>query len=355
MRQGPGRSTIALACFLLGCQLTASAPPPPTAAVLQEAPDHARSYAPIRLPEDDLPHDVLTEWWYYTGHLWAASGRRYGFEFTVFQSVRRDQPVAYLAHFAVTDVAAGRFTYGARFTQRASIAPALVLDVDGWLLSDGDGRARIKAGLDGYALDLVLAAEKPPILHQGGIVSFGPAGDSYYYSRTRLAVSGLLWAGEDLEAVAGQAWFDHQWGDFIVPPVGGWDWFSVQLDDCRELMLTVLRAPDGTRLAAFGTFVDADGRSVDLPAEAFTVEALGSWQSPHTKVLYPSGWHVLLWDEALEVPTVELGLAPLLPDQELAFPLSSYWEGAVAVSGSADGKHVTGHGYVELVGYRASP
>ena len=34
---------------------------------------------PVAFPRDDGPHDVLTEWWYYTGHLFTAAGERYGF------------------------------------------------------------------------------------------------------------------------------------------------------------------------------------------------------------------------------------------------------------------------------------
>src|SRR5206468_2316470 len=30
--------------------------------------------APMRLPADDVPHDALTEWWYYTGHLVGPTG-----------------------------------------------------------------------------------------------------------------------------------------------------------------------------------------------------------------------------------------------------------------------------------------
>jgi predicted secreted hydrolase len=30
---------------------------------------------------------------------------------------------------------------------------------------------------------------------------------------------------------SGQAWFDHQWGDFRVDRFVGWDWFALQLDD----------------------------------------------------------------------------------------------------------------------------
>lgn len=38
-----------------------------------------------RFPDDHGAHERFrTEWWYYTGHLTAADGRRFGFELTFF-------------------------------------------------------------------------------------------------------------------------------------------------------------------------------------------------------------------------------------------------------------------------------
>ena len=75
-------------------------------------------------PRDHGTHDEYrTEWWYYTGHLFAEDGRRYGFELTFFR-VGVDQPAAggqaptnwrlrdlSLAHFAISDIAAKDFRY----------------------------------------------------------------------------------------------------------------------------------------------------------------------------------------------------------------------------------------------------
>ena len=44
----------------------------------------------------------------------------------------------------------------------------------------------------------------------------------------------------------GDAWFDHQWGDFISVGGGGWDWFAVNLDDGTDLTLSLVRAADGS-------------------------------------------------------------------------------------------------------------
>src|SRR5258706_2880431 len=69
-------------------------------------------------PRDHFNHpDFQTEWWYYTGNLKSADGRRFGFELTFFrQAVSRDpKKVAvwegqdlYLAHLALSDLNGGK-------------------------------------------------------------------------------------------------------------------------------------------------------------------------------------------------------------------------------------------------------
>ena len=106
---------------LLAALVVLSLPLPSiTSCVLQ--PAEARGLAPapptpsptplpaIQLPRDEAPHDALSEWWYYTGHLDAADGSHYGFELVIFQAVREGYPVGYAAHFAVTDYSRGSFT-----------------------------------------------------------------------------------------------------------------------------------------------------------------------------------------------------------------------------------------------------
>ena len=303
------------------------------------------------LRSDDDPHDVLTEWWYYTGHLWTDDGARFGFEFVIFQTIRGPNPIGYLSHFAITDEASGRFAYDVRAAQRAHIPSSLEMNVDGWTLAGRAGDDRLAASMQDYGLELALKSDKPPALHAGGLISFGPAGDSYYFSRTRMAATGRLRRGDSWTDVTGEAWHDHQWGNFIVPAVGGWDWISLQLDGDRELMLTLLRAPDGSSAGAFGSFVDAKGRTVDVPGEAISLMPLGSWTSPRTGATYPSGWLATV-AESPGLPATSLTILPVLLDQELAFERIPYWEGAVDVTGAVGGFDVQGRGYVELTGYR---
>jgi predicted secreted hydrolase len=142
---------------------------------------------------------------------------------------------------------------------------------------------------------------------------------------------------------------DHEFGsDELQANQQGWDWVSLQLDDRRELMLYVLRQKDGSITPqSSGSLIDARGRVTYLPLSAFALTATGSWTSPHTGGVYPSGWR-------LRVPQarIDVTLTPEILDQELANLAGgvSYWEGAVDATDAASGRPV-GVGYVELTGY----
>ncbi len=305
--------------------------------------------APVVLPRDDEPHADLTEWWYYTGHLQGPAGQTYGFEFVIFQAVRSDDPPAYAAHFAVTDVGRDGFRFSERGETGAQVkaGPGLDLALSGWTLQGADGRFHVRADMDSYAVDLTLDSLKPAVLHDGkGLISFGPAGNSYYYSRTRLGVTGTFVDHAESLPVTGQAWMDHQWGNFVSGG-GGWDWFSIQLDDKSEVMLFFLRDDTGKLTYPYGTYVDPNGSAMTLAPSAFDERPTGSWISPTTGTTYPSGWQVSAGD-------LRLSLTPTVKDQELATTKTTgvtYWEGDVTIAGTHAGRPVHGQGYVELVGY----
>ena len=344
------RDGLALGFVLVLAACGQAAAPPPRIV----APDPPRSpVQPVTFPRDEAPHRDLTEWWYYTGHLVTEEGGRYGFEFVIFQVVRGDYPVIYVAHMAVTDGPRGRYWHDQRVQRGSQIGSedAIDLHVAGWRLDGALGRDAIEAASEPYGLSLRLQATKPPVLHDNvGYFDYGPVGGSYYYSRTRMAVEGTLQDGDTARPVRGQAWMDHQWGNFLV--VGGWDWYSLQLDDDTELMLFFTRAPDGTPGLTFGTVVAADGSATALQAPDFAVEATGAWASPHTGATYPSGWHVAVPEAGLS-----LELMPTQLDQELNTNNTvgmAYWEGQVEVRGTRGGASITGLGYVELTGYAST-
>ena len=339
---------------------------------------------PVVLPRDDGPHRRLTEWWYYTGHLVTDTGRRFGFEFVVFRAERGDVPVSWASHLALTDEAGNRFLYG----QRTEIGPQVDgsprgpdgaplgfgLTVTGydpsrsavpaglpWTMAGAGGRDHLAATLStaeaassgqagAFGLTLDLATDRPAVLHDDvGYIDFGPAGGSYYYSRPRMSASGSLQLDSETFHVTGDAWFDHQWGDFISVGGGGWDWFAVNLADGTDLTLSLVRDASGAYPLVYGTLVHPDGTFEHLDRTAFTVDVLDRWTSARTGTVYPGKWRVRVPAAGLDIT-----LTPTVPDQELDTRSTTgvvYWEGSQQVTATKDGRLVPGEAYVELTGY----
>ena len=322
-------------------------------------------------PADHGAHEgYRNEWWYFTGNLTGTAGNSYGFELTFFKfelpveaearQSRWATDTIWMAHFALTDVAAATFIADERLSRAALGLAGVAQDpfrvwVEDWSV-EGDfaaspGRIRLRAAGAAGAIDLELSGFERIVLHgEQGLDRKGPepGNASYYYSAPRLSVTGTVRSGDRVpDEVGGLAWMDREWGTSALSAgVTGWDWFALQLEDGRDLMLYRMRRADGSASPfSGGTVVDAAGATRRLRAEDVELEIAELWQSPTSGVTYPVAWR-------MEVPgeDLELTIRPTLRNQELRLSVR-YWEGAVEVSGRAADDEIRGRGYLELAGY----
>ena len=329
----------------------------------------------FEFPRDYFGHpEFESEWWYYTGNLFTASGRHFGFELTFFRRARVidvEQPSAwdpdqvYLAHFAITDTESERFIVD----ERVNRAGPGIAGADAgtrrvwngnwsveWRPGDEARPAQVLTAMNREAaLRLVLEPGKPVVVHGRDGVSRKVAGDpralSYYLSFTRMSAGGTVAIGGEEFAVTGRGWMDHEFfSDYLAEHKVGWDWMSVQLDDGVDLMLFGIRdAQGGYGPDTFGTFVDADGGAHPIESGGVTFRPGRRWRSEATGAEYPVEWRV-------EVPGfgLRLDVRPRLDAQEVFTGdgiLPAYWEGAVRFAGEREGRPVTGVGYLEMTGY----
>lgn len=336
----------------------------------------------IEWPADHGPHpDYRSEWWYFSGALSDdASGDEFGFQLAFFRFALRpgeasvdspwSVPQIYMAHFALTNVQAQTHRVVERFARPANaIAGAVAVPFAVWLddwtaESRGDDftplRLRARDADTGIALDLSLAAGKPLVLQADqGLSAKGPepGNASWYYSATRLPASGSVeWDGRRLQ-VSGNAWLDREWStSSLGADVAGWDWFGLQLDDGRDLMLYVLRDHAGQpRPQSAGTWVDQDGGSQRLTADTFHATPLAYWRSPDTGIHWPVEWRLRLTGNSQAGQATDSGPEDQLllvravvnaQEQDLSV---RYWEGLVDVLTPA-GERI-GRGYLEMTGY----
>jgi len=347
-------------------------------------PDYAWDF-----PRDHWARDgYKTEWWYFTGHLEADSGERFGYQFTFFRiGLLRERPKVdsawgakdlIMGHAALSTLSLfdqgrkNKISSGGshRFSEvlyRAvpllggfgtfpdsviawSRAPAGTVGTWElkWNREGFDFRAKDEEL--GFSFSLSTRPVKPLIFQGPGGYSKKGAGEnaaSQYYSFTRLRTEGSVSVDGQTFAVTGQSWMDKEFSTHsLTSGQVGWDWFSLQLDDGRELMLYVLRDGEGKADYARGTLVESDARVKYLGRDAFAISVIASWTSPSGDS-YPSEWRISLSDASLD-----LVVRSLMADQEnrsQLVPTLRYWEGAVEVM-SPEGKRV-GVGFVEMTGY----
>ncbi len=342
-------------------------------AVVVEASAQYRTALPgyrYSFPRDHFNHpDFQTEWWYYTGNVKSADGRRIGFELTFFrQGVDRDvKPTGpwdvrdlYLAHLALSDVDGGQFLHAER-TNRAGPGIAGASELEhriwngNWQVTWRGDEQSLHAIDDRFSIHFTLRSAKPPIIHgQNGVSqkAEGPGRASHYISLTRLNTAGEIELDAQRFQVTGTAWMDHEFFTHqLEAEQVGWNWLSIQLTDNTELMLFNIRRKDGAiDPYSAGTFVDGRGNATHLARNEFTMESANSaWSSPATHAAYPLRWKI-----SIPKLNIVLECSTSLPSQELVSSagfVPTYWEGSVLLAGSKGGSPIAGVGYLEMTGY----
>jgi predicted secreted hydrolase len=336
-------------------------------ALLNAAPDAFKRVTgpePLAFPADHAMHPGFrNEWWYFTGNLSDAAGRRYGFQFTLFRFAVEpgapldsdfDSEAIWMAHFAVSDIAGERFISEERFARGALGLAGATADqwwLRDWTVARTEDGWRLRAQLDDASLNLDLAPRKPVVLQgDSGYSQKGPAqgNASRYYSITRIEADGRLVLNGNAAVVTGSAWLDREWGSSqLGAGIAGWDWFALQLEDGRDLMLYRLRteAGEASRFSA-GVLVESDGSYRVLGRGDFEFEEIRRWQD-RSGVGWPVAWRVRLPAEGMEFE-----VHPAF-DAQRWYATVGYWEGAVEVLDPTD-RRTLGRGYLELSGYADS-
>lgn len=201
--------------------------------------------------------------------------------------------------------------------------------------------------------DLMLSQKGPPFLVWGtGKAPMLPAAsgvplatNNFYYSLTNLQATGTIAVNGEIIQVSGVTWMDHEYGFFGTSssPVK-WLLQDTQLDN-------------GWALSNFCIFHGTTPPPLDQPVESFvslrgppgqmyvqksTMTPSNGWTSPTTGATYALTFEVVIQGFA------DLTFNAQVTDQEFPLPNNgSIYEGIASVTGTFDGKKVTGTGWIE--------
>jgi predicted secreted hydrolase len=318
----------------------------------------------VKFPEDFyFKKDYRVQWWYFTGHLFDESGREFGYELTFFvvNVQKRNYKsqfgvnTIYISHFAISDVLRNKFYFSDKADAGVfGFAGAEKDQLKVWIgkntLKGTMNEMHIKASDEKNMIDLKLIPVKPVVLNgENGYSRKSEESlliSSIYFSYTNLKTEGKIKIENKIFNVKGKSWFDREISSkSLSENQEGWDWFAIQLDDAREIMLYMIRNRDGSiDKYSSGTLVYPDGKYQKLSRDDFNVKVLSHYKSKKTKARYPSQWEVKILSE-----NTVLTITPLIEDQEIVAygtTLNYYWEGTCKVEGTSKGR-----AYVEMTGY----
>ena len=292
----------------------------------------------LELPADDALHEEDVEWWYWTGHLTDETGAEYGFEQVVFVFQMGTTYRATSAHLALTQIDAQEHRFVIDYLHGEvpdTLVDSFLFETDAASAVGGDGSDRLQASFEGISWDLALEAQGIPMLQHGdGYHDYDVGGYTWYYTRPRMTVGGSLVVDEQSHTVEGEAWFDHQYGALGNVSMAGWDWFALQLNDGREVMIFLSASGD----VLHGGSIREGNCVTEIDAETLSVAEYDPWTSEVTGCSYPQRWEIDVEGEHFVIESV-------LEDQEMPNSYNDYWEGAARVSGDQ-----AGSAYVELAG-----
>jgi predicted secreted hydrolase len=170
-----------------------------------------------------------------------------------------------------------------------------------------------------------------PVKPLSAIDEQGKLNKYHYYSLTRNQIMGEIQLDGVTETLTGEGWFDHQWGrDYGLFFGMGWDWFGLQLEDGRELLISRLHSPKSDSIEApAAKLIKVDGTI--HTSDHVLLKPLQYWRSLYTGAKYPVEWQITLPEFSLD-----LHITPMLKNQEIPIlgPIKAIWEGACTLNGT---------------------
>ena len=321
-----------------------------------------KKFKPIKFPQDEQAHSSIIEWWYFNGHLLGEDGKKYAFMDCLFKADSKKVKIPFLKSLPTKEVYFAHHVLSDIGNQKSykKIDPLCLISKDSFkknllfinytasvlmgeyfnseIIENAPFKYKIRT--ENFNLDFV--SKKSPLLEGGDGFIKVLNKKTYYYSLTSLDTKGEIKVGDKVIKVKGKSWFDHQWADTFYSQ-DKWTWFSLQLDDNTEMVC--FQYGDDKIHTCLASIMFAEGNTFHT-SKIDLINLKDFWTSPDTRTKYPLSWQI-------KIPELNADfiVEPLIKNQEMTFGFINYWEGPLKISGTFQGKKVSGQGFLELVGY----
>ena len=319
-------------------------------------------FKPIKFPRDESVHNHIIEWWYWNGNLKDTKGNKYAFMSCLFRAdtkkvkipflKRIPLKIIYFYHSIVSDIkkqksyplvelisAVSKDSFQKPLFFVNHTTPQAII---GYVNRVMEETKHFSYDIKDENLDLKLTAIKKPLLEGGKGYVDVHAKKSYYYSLTNIKTEGKIRVNNKWIHVSGKSWMDHQWANTAYTK-DKWTWFSIQLDDNREI---VCYEYDDTKVKTYLASISNKNGSTEHFKKVQIIPLGLKWTSKKTKAVYPLSWKIIIPEK-----DIVLSITPLIKEQEIVFGTINYWEGPTSIKGNFGKKKVTGQGFMELEGY----
>ena len=213
----------------------------------------------------------------------------------------------------------------------------------------------IQAEMPNAKVDCVMR-RTGPIIYNAGTGSFMTflGGCVQQFSMPHLESSGKLTIGNNTYDISGDSWFDRQWQfspeeqkKMHMHSNWKWGWRDLNLDNGETISVWEMYDLSKDSTTCWGTILHADGSQEVVDIIPMSKNCSNIWTSKKSRQKYPTKFIIRIpkKNAVLDVETD-------IPQQEIVSSLSmlNKYEAACKVSGTYEGKAVSGYTYVELLG-----
>ncbi len=304
----------------------------------------------------DLPRkpDYTVDSWFVIGRV-ETEGKKFNYLFHIM-AMEMPLPIPQMANkwqvaYSIMDEDTGYYCSGDHIYSDKEVkadTQNFRIEMPNALMEGTWDKMKIHLKEDEFEIDTEASAIHYPVFTRGSSIFdlFGMVIHQYSvpYMKTTgtLTVQGKTYKLDGNNAVS---WFDRQWQKQNFKLTTEWSWMAIYLDNGD--IISVLDSVGETDTPRFMTILKTDGSLVhSTNVKPFKECEKRHWTSENSKQSYAT-----LWD--LEFPDFDskLHIEPVIEKQEILSSMNklSKYEGSANVTGTYEGKEITGRATVELI------